>query len=105
MLNPRNRLKIKRRNTLRFTRKIIDSEFIVRLKGVSGPFKAAIVVSKKTAPKAVDRNRIKRLVATALKELKIDNLEMVITVRENIAGQKMNDVKKSLESFFKKYGA
>lgn len=55
--------------------------------------KANIIVTKKVAPKAVDRNRIKRIVRVSLESLNIKKGEFQIIVKRNIAGYKSNQVK------------
>ena len=56
-------------------------------------FKAAVVVTRKTAPKAVDRNRIKRITTEALADWvgRIEG-ELVVIVRKNIAHFKKQEV-------------
>lgn len=102
MLPPKNRLKLKRGNTRKFTAKVESTDFVIKIGRSRDYFRAAVVVSKDTAKKAVDRNRIKRLVTTALKKLETKNLEIVVIVKKNIASQKEAEVGKSLDSLLKK---
>jgi len=60
------------------------------------PFsKIKVVVSKKVAPKAVDRNRIRRLFMEAARKIQLTG-ELVIIVKENIKDLKMHQVEKLL---------
>lgn len=54
-----------------------------------------VVISKKVAPKAVDRNRIKRLFMEAARKIQLKG-ELVIIVKENIKDFKMHQVEKLL---------
>lgn len=56
----------------------------------TGTLKAAIIVSKKVAPLAVDRNRIKRLLSESIRKQDIVRGDLLIVVRKNISrfGQK-----------------
>ena len=60
----------------------------------AGGFRAAVKVSKKTAPKAVDRNRIRRIVLEALLPY-TENLKasVVVVTKKNFANLKTQDVK------------
>jgi len=102
MLPSKNRLKLKRGHTRKFTAKVESTDFVIKIGGNRDYFRAAVVVSKDTAKKAVDRNRIRRLLTTALKKLETKNLEMVVIVKKNIAGQKEAEVRKNLGSLLKK---
>jgi ribonuclease P protein component len=57
--------------------------------------------------KAVRRNRIKRIVREAMRELiaenKIPNLDIVILVREDISSKKSYEVRDEIEKIFQKY--
>ena len=65
--------------------------------------KLGVVITKKVAKKAVDRNRIKRMIHEALKE-EIVNLTspLVIIVKANLASQKMPEIKNELIAQLKK---
>ena len=60
-----------------------------------------IIISKKVAPKAVDRNRIKRIIKEALKTLHQKKEDFQIIVRKNIAGQKSYDLKDKMQKLLK----
>ncbi len=66
----------------------------------SDDFKAAVIVTKQVAKKAVDRNRIRRIITEALRDMDIKG-ELVIKVKKNIAGQKTNQVKEKLLALLK----
>ena len=54
-----------------------------------------MVISKKVAPRAVDRNRIKRLFRQAARKIQLTR-ELVIIVKKNIKDLKMQQVEKLL---------
>lgn len=59
-----------------------------------------IIVSKKTAPRAVKRNRMRRMVREALRSLNLkDNLKIVI--KNDFSDAKMSDVKEKLIKLLK----
>lgn len=62
--------------------------------------KASIVVSKNVAKKAVDRNRIKRVVKEALRQLKLREQPAII-VRTNLANLKTQQIKDKLAKLIK----
>ena len=97
MLPAVNRLKLSNKNKiLTGGKKISTSEFVLIQKGSGTTFKAASVVAKKVAPKAVDRNRIKRLIAQALLGQKGMKGNLIIIVKKNIASLKMQEVRNKL---------
>jgi ribonuclease P protein component len=67
----------------------------------------SVIVPKKSVKKAVRRNRIKRILREAMRELirekKIPNLDIVILVKEDISGKKSYEVKNEIEKIFQKY--
>ena len=102
MLAKKNRLILKKRNPTNLTKRIESGPFVLKLKKNEGPFKAAVVVSKKIAKKAVDRNRIKRIISEALTQMIVPNLDLVIIVKENISNLKTADIKFELEKALEK---
>ena len=60
-----------------------------------------IVVSKKVAPKAVDRNRMKRLIKEALRSFDNNYPNLKVIVRKNFANAKMAQVKDYLATLLK----
>lgn len=63
-----------------------------------------VIVSKKVAKKSVWRNRIKRIIREAMRQLikegKSPNFDIVILVRQNIYRMKSYEVKEILEKVF-----
>lgn len=57
-----------------------------------------IVVSKKVAPRAVDRNRIKRLIKEAIRQIMTENYSLKIIVKKNVADAKMAEVANQLSA-------
>jgi len=64
--------------------------------------KLIISVSKKVAPKAVDRNRIKRIIKESLGVNKRAKGEIKIIVKKNVAYLKTPEIRVKLEKLFKK---
>lgn len=63
--------------------------------------RATITITKKVAPKAVDRNRIKRIIKEALRSAKIEKGQLQIIVKRNIANLKSYQVQEKIEKFLK----
>lgn len=81
--------------------KVADSLFTVIFQKSLKPPKSTIVVSKVVAKKAVDRNRIKRVIKEALRQGLYAKYEFKIIVKKNIADLKMQEVKEKLEKLLK----
>lgn len=81
----------------RDTKKFEGAEFEIFFRKGSYPAKVGIVVSKRTAKKAVLRNRIKRTVAEAIKD-ELDQIsgQLLIVVKSDISMLKTDDVKKKI---------
>lgn len=77
-----------------------DDIFDIRVKKADF-LKVAVTVSKKTASKAVDRNRIRRVITEALKRLDIKG-EIIVTVKKNISDLKFSDVQNKLANLLEK---
>lgn len=60
-----------------------------------------IVVSKKVAQKAVDRNRMKRLIKEALRSLDNTHPSLKVIVKKNFANAKMGQVRDYLATLLK----
>lgn len=67
----------------------------------SGKEDLTIVISKKVAQKAVDRNRMKRLIKEALGSLEGAHPNLKVIVRKNFANAKMAQVKDYLAALLK----
>ncbi len=57
--------------------------------------KQTIIITKRTAPKAVSRNRIKRLIREILQDMKLKG-DLRIIVKKDLSGLKLADVAKKL---------
>ncbi len=82
--------------------KIPGEDFILLLKKSGKKAKPKIVISKKIARLAVDRNRVKRLFREALREIDTFEDNVTIIVKKNISDHKMRQVQKVLEKWLKK---
>lgn len=73
------------------------ASFIIAIKS-EGPIKAAVTVSKKIAPKAHDRNRIRRLFYEALAKYKNKKgLQIIIRAKQNLAHMRMQEIEKLID--------
>lgn len=54
-------------------------------------------MSKKVAPLAVDRNRIKRLIREAVRQLALGDYQVKAIVKKNFADAKMTQVKDKIK--------
>ncbi len=63
--------------------------------------KLTIVITKKIVPKAVSRNRIRRLIKEVLRKINLKG-DLKIIVKQDLSGLKLQDVKKNLEPQIKK---
>ena len=81
----------------RNTKKLEGAEFEILFKKGSHPVKVGIVVSKRTAKKAVLRNRIKRIVAEAIKD-ELDKIggQLLIVVKSDISMLKTGQAKEKI---------
>ena len=87
----------------RNTKKLEGAEFEIFFEKGSYPAKVGIVVNKRTAKKAVLRNRIKRIVAEALKD-EIEKIggKLLIIVKKDISGLKTGQVREKILGMFQK---
>lgn len=79
----------------------MSADFVISLKNNSKIFKTRIVVSKKIAKKAVERNRIKRIIRQALKNLNVQN-SLTIIVKKNLASLKSKEIQEKLSQLLPK---
>ena len=103
MLPAKNRLKLsfsKNKGIWKGPR-ITSDELQLIIEPADSAFKVATVVSKKVAPKAVDRNGIKRLVAESLRDQN-RKAQIIVIVKKNIAHLKKNQVKDKLTRMLQK---
>lgn len=101
MLPSYNRLNLTRKEKHGF--RVQDKDFILVQTKKTGIFKAAVVVSKKIAKLAVDRNRIRRITTSALRLIEKPAGEWVIIVKENIKAKKSTNIKTQLKDLFNKF--
>ena len=79
------------------SRRHYSSDFDIIVKPDSPSAKLTIAVSKKVAGRAVDRNRIKRIIKEALRAIgRFDN-PLTVIVKKNIAGLKSYQVTEKLK--------
>lgn len=95
-------LRLQKLSNLKTKKRILGKNFEIIIKE-GNEFKLGTVITKKVAKKAVDRNRIKRLIHEAIKE-EVSNLPfpLVIIVKANFANWKTASVKSELLSKIKK---
>lgn len=83
-------------------KKAIPKDLILFFGEKPGTFKLTIVVTKKIAPRAVDRNRIKRLLKEAFRKSAQLEGEVKLIVKSNISELKLDDILKKLEPLLAK---
>ncbi len=96
MLPVKNRLNLKNFKKRFSRKKIVSGDFLIIANQKVGVFKVGVSVSKKVAPKAVDRNRSRRLILEALRDQDIFEGELAIFAKKNLANQKTEEVKEKL---------
>lgn len=103
MLPFSNRLKLSapRSAQRQETNRIASADFVLNFKK-EPHFRAAVIVAKRVARRAVDRNRIKRLVFEALRDIAPISGELKVSVQKNIAPLKKQEVRKNLEKMIAK---
>jgi len=72
---------------------------VMKNEGVS---QIGFVISKKISKRAVDRNRIKRLLCEAMKDKLPEGLKVIVLVRKNILEASLEDIEKSWEGVYEK---
>ena len=82
--------------------KTISKDLVLFFKKKPGALMLTIVVTKKIAPRAVDRNRRKRLVKEAFREFTQLEGEIKIIVQSNMSGLKLDGLLKKLEPLLEK---
>ena len=85
------------------TNRVSGDEIVLIFKKGPKIFKTAVIITKKIAPKAVDRNRIKRIISEALRE-RINQKEggLTLIVKKNIAHFKKQEVSTIIERLISK---
>lgn len=104
MLPSKNRLKLSsfKNNKIWQGQRLTSAEIQLIVSPKVNTFKVATVVSKKVAPKAVDRNRIKRLVSQAMGENQSLQAEVIVIIKKNISHLKKDQVKDKLTRMLQK---
>ncbi len=85
----------------KFVGERIEDECFVLIWHQASSFKLAVVIPKTVAKKAVDRNRMRRLVQVSLKN-KSYKLELLVKVKKNLSDLKQNEIQKNLEKILSK---
>ena len=97
MLPAENRLNLSFfRNDRKKTKKVFSRYFVFEFQKEPNIFKVAALVTKKVAPKATDRNRIKRTVTEAVKNNKDLEGNLKIVVLKNISDLKTSQIQELL---------
>lgn len=103
MLPTRNRLNLSFfRNDRKKTKKVFSRYFVLEFQKEPNVFKVAALVTKKVAPKAVDRNRIRRTVTEAVKNNKDLEGNLKIVVLKNTSDLKTRQVQELLKELLVK---
>lgn len=102
MLPSKNRLNLAHYDQKGKGVKVQDVDFVLVHSNKLGDLKAAVIVSKKVAKLAVDRNRIRRITTSALSKINKLNGELVVIVKNNINTENSTKIKKQLENLIKK---
>lgn len=103
MLPLKNRLLLKNNKRKELTQRVTGHWFTLLFnKKDEKSLSAAIIVSKKIAPRAVDRNRIKRMVSESLKNKLETGTDMIIVVKKNVADLKNNEITEKINDLFNK---
>lgn len=102
MLSKKNRLNLSAFKVDKDAKKVSSEYFLISLNKKENTLRAGVVVSKKVASRAVDRNRIKRIVTESLKGQSSMEGDIRIIVRKNISNLKMTEVKTLIEMLLQK---
>lgn len=106
MLPSKNRLSLSKNKTNLLAGKRVESDqFRLIARREKGIFKTATVVSKKVAARAVDRNRIRRLITEAINtnlgEIKFQGF-LIVIAKQNIAEFKKNQIESKILKLIEK---
>lgn len=82
-------------------KKVSSEDFVLISGSTQQDRKVMVSVSKKVAARAVDRNRIKRIIKESLKVSGLTGANIKIIVRKNLAVLKMPEIRVKLEKLFK----
>jgi len=106
MLPAKNRLSLSKNKTNLLAGKRVESDqFRLIARREKGIFKTATIVSKKVAARAVDRNRIRRLIAEAIStnlgEIEFQGF-LIVIAKQNIAEFKKNQIESKILKLIEK---
>lgn len=102
MLPKKNRLNLKHQADRGSFKAILNTEALsIKYKDGLG-LKGAVVVPKTTAKKAVDRNRIKRVLLEALKSSDLTG-DFIFVVKKNISSKSKSEINELLKTIKKKF--
>ena len=106
MLPSKNRLSLSKNKTNLLAGKRVESDqFRLIARREKGIFKTATIVSKKVAARAVDRNRIRRLIAEAINtnlgEIEFQGF-LIVIAKQNIAEFKKNQIESKILKLIEK---
>ena len=79
------------------SRRLSCSEFDLILKPSYQTAAVTVSTSKKVAPRAVDRNRIKRIIKEAARRNKNLDTSLIFRIKKNIASLKSHDVEQLIK--------
>jgi len=74
------------------------------LTGQVEPVQIGFVISKKISKKAVERNKIKRILSQVIKNKLPNNLKLVVLVKKNIIEAKIDELEKCWSMIYEKIG-
>ncbi len=106
MLPSKNRLSLSNNKTNLLAGKRVESDQLRLIaRRENGIFKTATIVSKKVAARAVDRNRIRRLVAeviaTNIEQIKFQGF-LIVIAKQNFAKFKKNQIESKILKLIEK---
>jgi len=91
--------------TVRLNQRFSDRYWTVLVHEESGANpKLGLAIAKKRAKRAVDRNRLKRVVRESFRDHKhkLDGLELVVMNRDAAASEEISKVRRSIDSLVRK---
>jgi len=83
-------------------KKVTSEDLVLIAKTTEEELKLTVSISKKVASRAVDRNRIKRIIKESTRSDKVFKGEVLVIVKKNLAHLKMPEIRVKLENLFKK---
>ncbi len=83
-------------------KKVTSEDLVLIAKTKGNRVRLAVSISKKVAPKSVDRNRIKRIIKESLQGSREFKGEALVIVKKNLAHLKMQEMRVKLENLLKK---